>query len=474
MSKDAIKSKAFRRAALTSESYRVVGLLCLLGVLMLFVIARGLATGERLLLAAQFIALALVIAHEVVMLRAVKLALRSEREVPPAKWVFNVLVESQVPTIALFLLMASQLMTPYQVLVAPAMLVYFLFIILSALRLSPSLTILTGLMSALGYLFVTFYIEMRFQTSEAKLGAFPLPIYLIYAGMILAGGLVAAVVAGQIRGYVAAALREAELQNELERVNHDLDIARSIQQGLLPSKAPELDDFEIAGWNQPADQTGGDYFDWQALPDGRFAISLGDATGHGIGPALVSASCRAYARASFLANGDQDGLLDRLNRLLVQDLSANRFITFAVVLLDPRRSCVKVLSAGHGPILWYRYATDKIENLEAQGIPLGMIAGVSYSHATERRLEAGDMLVLITDGFYEWENPEGEQFGLTRLNEVICECREGTPEKVIARLRSSVISFCRGTMQQDDLTAVVLRRKFSPLQVGAKRNGESS
>src|SRR5262249_15757367 len=161
-----------------------------------------------------------------------------------------------------------------------------------------------------------------------------------------------------------------------------LDIARSIQQGLLPTHSPRLDEFDVAGWNQPADQTGGDYFDWQSLPDGQLAISLGDASGHGIGPALVSASCRAYAPASFLADGKQDGLLDRLNFMLTEDLSSNRFITFVVVFLDPISSQIKVLSAGHGPIMVYRYVTDKIENLEAQGIPLGMLAGIKYGLAT--------------------------------------------------------------------------------------------
>ena len=97
-----------------------------------------------------------------------------------------------------------------------------------------------------------------------------------------------------------AALREAKLQSELDRINHDIDIARSIQHGLLPASPPQLEHFDVAGWNQPANQTGGDYFDWQLLPDGQLAISVGDATGHGIGPALVSTLCRAYARASFL------------------------------------------------------------------------------------------------------------------------------------------------------------------------------
>src|SRR6185369_16554810 len=138
----------------------------------------------------------------------------------------------------------------------------------------------------------TFYAALSFQSSGDTL---PLTIYFIYAGLILAGGIVAAVVSSRIRTHVAAALREAELKSKLEQVNHDLDVARSIQQDLLPSQSPRLENFDIAGWNEPANETGGDYFDWQSLPDGRLAISLGDATGHGIGPALVSALCRAYA-----------------------------------------------------------------------------------------------------------------------------------------------------------------------------------
>ena len=88
-----------------------------------------------------------------------------------------------------------------------------------------------------------------------------------------------------------------------------------------------------------------------------------------------------------------------------------------------------------------------------------MIAGVKYSHANERCLAPGDMVVLVTDGFYEWEDPNEEQFGLNRLETVIRESRDCSAAEVIARLRSAVESFCQGTEQKDDLTAVVLKRK---------------
>ena len=450
-------SRAFERASLKSESYRVVALLCVLIAITVFAIVRGLATQNYVLLIGQIIVLAFVIAHESVMFQAIKTALRYEEGVAPERWVFNVLIESQLPTLALFLLLLAQWMTPHQVLVAPAIVLYFLFITLSTLRLRPGLTLMTGVLSALGYLFVTLYVHFRFGDSTNTGDRFPFPVYLVYAGLILAAAIIAAAVASQIRGYVNAALREAKLHSELERVNHDLDIARSIQRGLLPESPPELDHFEIAGWNQPADQTGGDYFDWQRLPDGQIAISIGDATGHGIGPALVSALCRAYARASFMV--DRDQVLERLNGLLANDLADDRFVTFAVVFLNPARSEVKVLSAGHGPILCYRRATNKLENFEAQGIPLGMIAGMPYEDSRLKCLKSGDMIVLVTDGFYEWQNPESEEFGLDRLRDTIQEARDCPANEVITRLYAAVKNFSRGTKQQDDLTAVVIKRK---------------
>ena len=458
MSANTLQSRAFERASLKSESQRVWALLCVLILILIFVVLRGWATQSYLLLGAQAIVLVLVIAHETVMLRAIKAALRDDEIVKPELWVFNVFVESQLPTLALFILLIAGWVTPYQVLVAPAIAIYFVFITLSTLRLSPSLTFTTGLLSALGYLFVTFYVHARYSDSAAP-EAFPFFIYVVYASLILIAGIIGAVVAHQIKGYVRATLREAKLQSELEQINHDLEIARSIQQDLLPAKPPQLDHFEIAGWNQPADQTGGDYFDWQRLPDGQFAISIGDATGHGIGPALVSALCRAYARASFIGNHNHDGVLERLNGLLSQDLADDRFVTFAVVFLNPETAEVKVLSAGHGPILWYQNAQNTLQDFEAQGIPLGMIAGMTYEDSNVRSLKAGDMIVLVTDGFYEWQNPAGEEFGLDRLKETIREARDCSAEEVVSRLYKTVKDFSKGTEQKDDLTIVVLKRK---------------
>jgi hypothetical protein len=204
----AMQSGAFERASLKSESYRVFALLFVLGVITVFVVVRGVATQNYLLLIGQIIVLALVIAHESVMLHAIKTALRDDVTVMPELWAFNVLIESQLPTVALFVLLLTGWTTPYQVLVAPAIVLYFLFITLSTLRLRPCLTVVTGFLSAIGYLVVVFYVHLSFTDSTA----FPFPVYVAYAASILVTGIIAAMVARQIRGHVNAALREAKLE----------------------------------------------------------------------------------------------------------------------------------------------------------------------------------------------------------------------------------------------------------------------
>src|SRR6185369_6085789 len=111
-------------------------------------------------------------------------------------------------------------------------------------------------------------------------------------------------------------------------------VARSIQQALIPHAGPSIPGFDIAGWNRPADQTGGDYYDWQMLPDGNWIVTLADVSGHGIGPALVTAACRAYVRASSFYNSDLSSLAGRMNRLLAEDLPEGRFVTMVSVIID--------------------------------------------------------------------------------------------------------------------------------------------
>jgi serine phosphatase RsbU (regulator of sigma subunit) len=251
----------------------------------------------------------------------------------------------------------------------------------------------------------------------------------------------------------------------LQRIERDLDIARDIQRGLLPHSVPDVPGFRIAGWSQPADQTGGDYFDWLRLHDGRLVVTLADATGHGIGPALLIAVARAYLRAtaSFgvmrLAEAMQ-----HVNRMLVDDTPDGRFITAVVGVLDAGAARFLMASAGHGPLLFLRAATGEVACWHADAPPLGIVEDLEIGAPREIDFEPGDTLLLITDGFFEWRNGAGEQYGTERLVAFLRERSELDPDAFIQALYRDVLAFAGDTTQDDDLTAVVVRREGTKAQ----------
>ncbi|MBN2446924.1 MAG: GAF domain-containing protein, partial [Phycisphaerae bacterium] len=127
---------------------------------------------------------------------------------------------------------------------------------------------------------------------------------------------------------------------EKQRLARDLDIARTIQQAYLPKENPVVEGYEIAGWNRSADETGGDCYDFFKLPDGRLAIFLADATGHGIAAALVIAQCRSLIRALLTVTQDLVAVASRVNNLLADDITEGRFVTAFLGVLDPDRGVI--------------------------------------------------------------------------------------------------------------------------------------
>jgi serine phosphatase RsbU (regulator of sigma subunit) len=266
-------------------------------------------------------------------------------------------------------------------------------------------------------------------------------------------------VAGEIRKHLEAALREAETKRKLEVIEHDLKTARSIQQSLLPKERPQIAGFDIAGWNQPADDTGGDYFDWKTLPDGNLVVILADVTGHGIGPALLAAASRAYARSSFGAVQGLPAALEHINEALGADLPPGRFVTFVAAICGSSGPDVEMLSAGHGPLFVYSRSDDRMTTLDAHAVPLGVLPFFRAEPPVRLQLQSGDLVLLATDGFFEWEDEHGEPFGIERMGDVIRETRDRPAAEMIAALHESVLRFARVTKQQDDLTAVIIKRQ---------------
>jgi serine phosphatase RsbU (regulator of sigma subunit) len=457
-----ITSPAFLQALLDSERLRIR--IVIAAILAAFAIRTArtaiLFSHENLnlwVVTTAFIAIVLIC--EILVLRAVNRAISEGHDLPNAAWIANIVIETCLPALALAFLSSGVPDAAYRPLANPVVLVYFIFIILSTLRLDPVTCRISGAVAAVSYLLAAAYIGWRPMLGTTASVLSPDRAVVGFALTFVVGGFVAGAVAGEIRKQVEAALREAETKRQMERLRHDLEVARSIQQSLLPVGAPEIDGFEIAAWNQPADQTGGDYYDWQVYPDGKLLAVLGDVTGHGIGPALLAAVCRAYVRAVFTPECNMLTAMQRVNGDLARDVGPRRFVTFAALRCAPGDSHVELLSAGHGPMLLYRFGEDRFEEIPAQGLPLGLMPDLGSEPAKVLELSSGDLLIITTDGFFEWANAQDEQFGIERMEAVIRGSREQAPKEIISALYKTVIEFSGGTSQDDDLTALVIKRK---------------
>lgn len=276
---------------------------------------------------------------------------------------------------------------------------------------------------------------------------------------LVAGVAVIAVLAAGWPAVVRFAKKGMIVRQQLDKIERDLDIAREIQRGLLPSEKPNTPGFEIEGWSKPADQTGGDYFDWMMLPDGGTLITLADVTGHGIGPALIVAVCRAYMRAIATGSGVAlESAISRVNDLLEMELPSGRFVTAAVGLLRPETHELSLLSAGQAPLLFYQASSRRVDSWIADSVPLGIASSLSFGDARLVRFEPGDALILATDGFFEWANHENEQYGTERLEAFVAAHGHEPPAKFIEALHADVVSHSNGRAQPDDLTIVIIRR----------------
>jgi len=457
MNETPLHSAALQQALLKSERLRI---LCILGFVVFFEVVYAVRIFFLGSLVPRWGLLAFPAfgIYELVILLAVRRALAAQEDLPVRLWIFNIVLEMCMPSLALAFLIGARLPNNWAPLASPFVLTFFPFIILSTLRLNPQICRLAGIVGAIGYYAAAYYRGWRISLEGASRSSVTQSAVVVYGIIILASGFIAGAVASEIRKYMQAALREAETRQQLQQVQHDLDIARSIQQSLLPRVRPRLAGFEVAGWNHSADATGGDYFDWKQLPDGRLVVTMADVTGHGIGPALLASICRAYSRASFNVEDGLPTTLQRINQSFGEDLTNGSFATFVAVICQAGNDQVQVFSAGHGPLLAYSSRTNRFEEILPQSIPLGLMPNLEVDPPKLLELQPGDLLLLITDGFFEWANPAGEEFGTERLSETIRRVSHLPPEEIIAELYSAVLTFANGSKQRDDLTAVVIKR----------------
>ena len=458
-------SESFAARAQRSEAHRIVIWLVVMVAMLVLTLARrwtgGVVMSDGHVFVPYASVLVLAILCQLVLLAQLRRANRAGTLMPDWLWwvsaTFDLAVAAALMVITSFLSPRG----PVPALSAPPVLLVPVVVMLSVMRLRPNFTLCAGLAGALVHLLLTI---RAIVVTDAPHDAWP--VYLAYSFVLSLTAFAGWLVAREVRGHVREAADEAAAHERAERqvfgMQHDLAVARQIQLGLLPARPPDLAGFDIVGMNRPADQTGGDYYDWQRLPDGSLAVALADVSGHGIGPALVMAVCRAYARSTAPTAPDPAALLARLNDLLHGDIPMDRFVTFVVAVLD-ESGVARMASAGHGPTLLYRAATGNVTRFDGDGFPLGVSPGEAYGPTTVLSLERGDVLVMLTDGFFEWTRPADEEaFGISRLQDTLRAAVAGQPgadaADILRTLDESVRRFCDGSPQQDDMTAIVIRR----------------
>lgn len=451
---------SFRLRIQRSEADRAVLMAGVYTLLLLLTIFRRLAGGivmaDNRIFATYLSVLSVAAIYSLFVAHTLRLASREGRIISGWKLNANAIFELLVPFACLLVLHFYSPRGPYAALSAPILLLIPLTILMSVLRLRVRTTLWLGLGGAVFHaLLVTSTIIEQSLPHDQYAVLYNYPAILALTGI---GG---AIVTSAVRRYLKEAVEQAEAHERtglrLAGIQRDLEVAREIQTGLLPSCPPQFTGFDIAGMNIPADQTGGDYYDWQQLPDGRLLVVMADVTGHGIGPALVMAVCRAYARASAPLDTDPVSLMGRLNTLLHADMTTGRFITLAMAALDPAGH-VQLVSAGHGPSFLCRAADNAVEHFGGDGLPLAVEAVETYGPPRRFSMQKNDVLVMLTDGVFEWQNAAGVQFGTDRLARAVAECASLPAAEIVKRIHAAAVAHADSAPQTDDITIVVIKR----------------
>lgn len=346
--------------------------------------------------------------------------------------------------------------TRFTALVSPAYAFLLVLVAVSVLRVDVQATVVTGLIAVIGYGWLV--VAALAKSDLPPPNPHPTAMYVALWGMVVLASVAAAFVAWQVREYVLAAVREVETRRQRDHFKRDLEIAGDIQRQLLPREMPSVRGYDFAAFSRPADASGGDYFDWQALGAARVVLSVGDVSGHGIGPALVTAACRSYVRAVLPIESNLAAALEHTNDLLRADMPDGRFVTLSLADLDSGRHMLRLLSAGHGPTFYVRGGEGAVSLLDSQGMPLGPFDDLRLDAALELPLAPGDLVLLCSDGIYEAANPAGETFGVARVGELLEAHRATSATEILSTLQAEVDRFTAGATQLDDITAVAIKR----------------
>jgi serine phosphatase RsbU (regulator of sigma subunit)/pSer/pThr/pTyr-binding forkhead associated (FHA) protein len=260
----------------------------------------------------------------------------------------------------------------------------------------------------------------------------------------------------EIAGEAASAIESARLYREATekaRLDRELQLAAEIQRALLPDALQSGFHFDVAAASNACRAIGGDFFDYFNLPDGHFAFALGDVAGKGPPAALLTAMIQGVFAAQVTSVGSPAELMAQVNRALIRRAIQSRFATVMYGMLAPDGRLV-YSNAGHNPPILI--GRTGMRRLEVGGLILGLFPHATYEEDTIQ-LENGDTLVVFSDGVTEALNAAEEEFGEERLLACVDEHRACAPEAILAEILASVRTFAASAVQNDDVTALVLR-----------------
>ncbi len=244
--------------------------------------------------------------------------------------------------------------------------------------------------------------------------------------------------------------QNAEVQREMRR---DLELAHEVQHGFLPQNRPVIPGYTFYDYYRPAQQVGGDYYDYVVLKDGRVAVIVADVVGHGVAAALLMAKMSAEARFALATEPDLTQAMKKLNAA-IEGLDLDRFITLALAMIDPSNDNVTIINAGHMRPIIRRADTTIIEpGAEFSSVPVGIMPEVDY-RPFDFTLKSGDCVLMYTDGVNECFNCEQEQFGISRIKQILQASQPESLSDLGANIVRDVKRFIGAADQNDDICMV--------------------
>ena len=239
---------------------------------------------------------------------------------------------------------------------------------------------------------------------------------------------------------------------------HSLKIAEEVQQNLLPDHSPNFTGFDISGTSIYCEETGGDYYDYFQLPDGRLGIVVADACGHGIGAAMLMTSVRAFLTAAIRDYQNPAQLLKDINSLITHDYAkSSRFTSMFFLEIDAQTKDLKWVRAGHEPPVVYHAEADSFSHLDGSGLVLGVDDSFIYKNSKMSSIQSGDIIVIGTDGISETRNKEEMVFEHKRLEKIILDHAHDSAQVIQETIVAEVNTFRGNLEQEDDITLVVIK-----------------